>query len=65
MNNMTPQQFIDLVCRMRSAQKQYFRTRRHADLEESVKLEKEVDNALRSFSQEEELPLFIQHFDPS
>lgn len=47
---MSPQQFIDLVCRMRSAQKQYFRTRSYADLDESKKLEREVDQALRDFS---------------
>ena len=47
---MTPQQFIDLVCRMRTAQKQYFRTRHCDDLDESRKLEREVDQALRDFS---------------
>ena len=47
---MTTKNFIDLVCRMRSAQKQYFRTRTFADLDESKKLEREVDNALRNFS---------------
>lgn len=56
---MTPQQFIDLVCRMRSAQKQYFRTRSYGDLEESKKLEREVDQALRDFSNPTVLvPLF-------
>lgn len=47
---MSTQQFIDLVCRMRSAQRQYFRTRSYADLDESKKLEQEVDQALRDFS---------------
>lgn len=47
---MTPQQFIDLVCRMRTAQEAYFRTRRISDLTESMKLEREVDQALRNFS---------------
>lgn len=47
---MTPQQFIDLVCSMRSAQKQYFRTRSYGDLDESKKLERKVDQALRDFS---------------
>lgn len=47
---MTPQQFINLVCRMRSAQKQYFRTRSYGDLDENKKLEREVDQALRDFS---------------
>lgn len=47
---MSPQQFIDLVCRMRSAQKQYFRTRSYGDRDEIKKLEREVDQALRDFS---------------
>lgn len=47
---MTTKDFIDIVCRMRSAQKQYFRTRTYNDLEESKKLEREVDQALRDFS---------------
>ena len=56
---MTAQQFFDLVCRMRSAQKQYFRTRSYDDLEESKKLEREVDQALRDFSNpKDQLSLF-------
>lgn len=56
---MTTKNFIDLVCRMRSAQKQYFRTRTFADLDESKKLEREVDNALRNFSENDnQLSLF-------
>jgi hypothetical protein len=47
---MTPQQFIDLVCKLRSAQKQYFRTRSLADLDESKKLEREVDQAIRELT---------------
>lgn len=56
---MSPQQFIDLVCRMRSTQKQYFRTGSYADLDKSVKLEREVDQALRDFSNpKDQLSLF-------
>ena len=56
---MSPQQFSDLVCRMRTAQKQYFRTRSYADLDESKKLEREVDQALRDFSNpQNQLQLF-------
>lgn len=56
---MSPKEFIDLVCKMRSAQKKYFRTRSHADIEESVKLEREVDQALRDFSNpKDQLSLF-------
>lgn len=62
---MTTQQFIDLVCKMRSAQKQFFRTHLHDDMDQAKQLERKVDQALRSFSDEEELHLFIQHFDPS
>lgn len=47
---MSPQQFIDLVCKMRSAQKAYFRTRYISDLELSKTLEAQVDQALRDFS---------------
>lgn len=60
---MSPQQFIDLVCKMRSAQKQYFRTRSYGDLDESKKLEREVDQALRDFSNpKNQLSLFPSEF---
>jgi hypothetical protein len=56
---MTPQQFIDLVCRMRSAQKQYFRTRLHDDMQQAKELERQVDQALRDFSNpKDQLSLF-------
>lgn len=56
---MSPQQFIDLVCLMRSAQKKYFRTRSYADLDESKDLERKVDQALRDFSNpKDQLSLF-------
>lgn len=58
---MTPQQFIDLVCRMRTAQKRYFQTCYYGDFDESVKLEQEVDQALRDFSNpNNQLNLFSQ-----
>lgn len=47
---MTPQQFIDLVCRMRSAQRQFVRTLKHDDMQQAKKYEKQVDQALRGFS---------------
>ena len=47
---MSPQQFIDLVCKMRTAQKQFFRTRLHDDLQQSKEYERQVDQALREFS---------------
>lgn len=56
---MTHQQFINLVCRMRSAQKAYFRTRYMSDLELSKTLEAQVDQALRDFSNpQNQLQLF-------
>ena len=42
--------FADLVCRMRTAQKSYFRTRSYSDLDNSKILERQVDNALREIS---------------
>lgn len=47
---MSPQQFIDLVCRMRSAQRQELRTLKHGDMQKAEQLEREVDQALRDFS---------------
>lgn len=56
---MSPKEFIDLVCRMRSAQKRYFRTRLHDDLQQSKEYEREVDQALREFSNpKDQLSLF-------
>ena len=56
---MSPQQFIDLVCRMRSAQKQYLRTCSYENLVESEKMEREVDQALRDLSNhKDQLNLF-------
>ena len=44
---------------MRSAQKQYFRTRSYGVLDESKKLEREVNQALRDFSNpKDQLSLF-------
>lgn len=40
---MSHPEFIALVDRMRNAQRRYFRTRDRADLEESKRLECEVD----------------------
>lgn len=56
---MTTQQFIDLVCKMRTAQKQFFRTRLHDDLQQSKEYEQQVDKALRYFSNpQNQLSLF-------
>lgn len=62
---MPAKEFIYLVCKMRSAQKRFFRTHLHDDMEQAKQYERQVDQALQSFSHEDELPLFIQHFDPS
>lgn len=56
---MSPKEFIDLVCKMRTAQKQYFRTRLHDDLQQSKEYEQQVDQALRDFSNpKDQLSLF-------
>ena len=56
---MTQNEFIDLVCKMRAAQKAYFRTRSYEDLDRSKKLEREIDQALRNFSEDDnQLSLF-------
>lgn len=47
---MSPQQFIDLVCKMRSAQRQELRTMSTADMQRAKEYEMQVDNALRGFS---------------
>lgn len=47
---MTFMEFAELVCKMRTAQKSYFRTRSYADLDNSKILERQVDNALREIS---------------
>lgn len=57
---MSPQQFIDLVCKMRSAQKQFFRTRLHDDMEQAKQLERQVDQALRDFSNPQNQLLLFQ-----
>jgi hypothetical protein len=43
---MTDPQFKDLVYKMRQAQKSYFKNRLNKDLQESKRLEREVDNEL-------------------
>lgn len=56
---MSHQQFINLVCRMRTAQKVYFRTHSYDNFNEIKKLEREVGKALRDFSkQKDQLSLF-------
>lgn len=43
---MTPKEFFDKVCRMRKAQKEYFRTRSGRALADSKRLEKEIDSEI-------------------
>ena len=43
---MTPKEFFDKVCRMRKAQKEYFRTRSGRALTDSKRLEKEIDDEI-------------------
>jgi len=49
---MKDEEFYDLVSRMRSAQKEYFRTRDANVLNESKRLEKEVDNAIKEHEED-------------
>ena len=43
---MTPKEFFDKVCRMRKAQKEYFRTRSGRALADSKRLEKGIDDEI-------------------
>jgi len=43
---MNPKEFFDKVCRMRKAQKEYFRTRSGRALSDSKRLEKEIDDEI-------------------
>ena len=45
---MTHREFVDLVERMRDAQKAWFRTRDYEKLDESKRLEREVDAAVKA-----------------
>jgi hypothetical protein len=45
---MAPADFVDMVARMRDAQRRYFKTRSHDDLAESKRLEREVDRAIEA-----------------
>ncbi len=50
---MTAGEFADLVLKMRTAQKNFFRTKLRKHLEESRAWEKEVDAVLRERSERE------------
>lgn len=43
---MKPREFFDLVCKMREAQKDYFKTRRKSALSLSKHLESQVDTEI-------------------
>ncbi len=49
---MEQKEFMALVQQMRHAQKEYFRTRSPSVLEESKRLEKRVDEALREANEQ-------------
>lgn len=51
--------FVELVGRMRQAQRTYFRTRRADQLEASKALEQQVDQAVRDFRNPQK-PLFTE-----
>jgi len=54
---MNTVEFVDAVRRMRTAQKQYFKTKDYASLREAKKLESEVDKMLKSVEPDEQLKL--------
>ena len=59
---MTVDGFVDLVARMRDAQKVYFKTRCMFDLEAARCLEKEVDDVLAGYEKwltENKQPLLL------
>ena len=47
---MKPREFFDKVVQMRSAQKEYFRTRSSQALSESKRLEREIDAEIKRFN---------------
>ena len=47
---MSPKEFFDKVCRMRKAQKDYFRTRSGRALNDSKRLEQEIDAEIERVS---------------
>jgi predicted RNA-binding Zn ribbon-like protein len=47
---MTVSEFVSLVEKMREAQKRYFRTRASYNLNDSKKLEKQVDEAVEQWN---------------
>lgn len=55
---MPPTQFYDLVRRMRTAQREYFRTRSREILAQSKALEAQVDKELLRASQSNQPSLF-------
>lgn len=50
---MEPKIFIARVAAMRTAQKQYFRTRKKEDLQPAKDIEREVDAAIRVYEKRE------------
>jgi hypothetical protein len=48
--------FMDTVTKMRNAQKMYFRTREKTYLEESKRLEREVDRLIESANKPLDIP---------
>lgn len=47
---MTPREFFDKVAAMRDAQKRFFKSRSRFDLDESKRLEREIDNEIARVS---------------
>jgi hypothetical protein len=52
---MTYDAFVDLVSNLRAAQREFFRTKSSAALEQSKRLEKQVDAAIREYREQPSL----------
>jgi len=62
---MTITDFLQLIAKMRTAQKDYFQFRSKRDLQLSMRLEKEVDEAIKTINKQdtpEFKQLSIDHF---
>lgn len=42
----SPDEFLNMVAKMRNAQKRYFKSRAETDFQETERLEKQVDDAI-------------------
>jgi hypothetical protein len=60
---MTVRELAKLVAEMRAAQRQYFRLKSTATLDESIRLERLVDRAVREVLEQPRLLLHVEDSD--